>query len=148
MCGGLPDFALEGRKGGVLLICLKPGRNRRINGGKPNELADAVIAEAKELQVQHEHLIERHRHLCGSVPNSNSFLSGSSSFQVKRTAEKQLIIENHTLLVCPHCWTLEEIKREYPELAQYPLSNKLCSVHFQILAARALEWGPPKSKNP
>jgi len=52
---------------------------------------------------------------------------------------KQLAIEEHMLLVCPHCWTAQQIADEYPELAKYPVSHRICDFHFQILLATALE---------
>jgi len=54
------------------------------------------------------------------------------------SVKKQLIIENHLLLVCPHCWTKDEIARDYPELAGYRISDHLCNTHFEILLARAM----------
>ena len=59
---------------------------------------------------------------------------------------KQLIIENHTLLACPHCWKREQITEEYPELAKYPVSDRLCNTHYEILLARAM--GASKSFDP
>jgi len=50
----------------------------------------------------------------------------------------QVIIENHVLLLCPHCWKREEFLKEYPELANYPVSDRTCAVHFEVLMARAL----------
>ena len=46
------------------------------------------------------------------------------------------------LLVCRHCWTTEQIAKEYPELAKYPVSDRLCEMHFQLLMTRALEMFP------
>lgn len=53
---------------------------------------------------------------------------------------RQLVIEEHLLLVCPHCWTPEQIAKEYPELAKYPISRRLCNAHFQVLLTTALEF--------
>jgi hypothetical protein len=52
---------------------------------------------------------------------------------------RQLTIEEGVLLVCPHCWTAKQIAEQYPELAKYPISSRICGFHFQILLARALE---------
>ncbi len=63
---------------------------------------------------------------------------------------KQLIIENHTLLACPYCWKREEILKEYPELAKYPVSDRVCNTHFEILLTNAMAGKPvethPKRK--
>jgi hypothetical protein len=55
-----------------------------------------------------------------------------------RALARQLIIENHVLLVCPHCWTKEQIAKEYPDLAKYPMSDYLCKAHYEILLTRAM----------
>lgn len=59
---------------------------------------------------------------------------------------RQLIIEEHMLCVCPHCWTPEQIAKEYPELAHYEVSRRLCNAHFQVLLTTALEYEIPIRK--
>lgn len=60
---------------------------------------------------------------------------------------KQLVIENHVLLVCPHCWSEQQLAREYPELAAYPRSSHVCELHFELLLASAFQtaqfYAPP-----
>jgi len=57
---------------------------------------------------------------------------------------RQVILEDHVLLLCPHCWKREEFLKEYPELAKYPISDRTCAVHFQVLLASALAKAQPK----
>jgi hypothetical protein len=57
---------------------------------------------------------------------------------VTTTIRKQLIIEDRMLLACPYCWTKEEIAKEYPQLAGYPVSNHVCDPHFEILLRKQL----------
>jgi hypothetical protein len=52
---------------------------------------------------------------------------------------RQLTVEEHVLLVCPHCWTAEQISREYPELTKYPVSDRVCDFHLEVLLRRTVE---------
>jgi hypothetical protein len=71
------------------------------------------------------------------------WLHNAASCDVYHVAalHRQLILEDGVLLVCPHCWTPEQIAKEYPGLLQYPLSNKICNFHFEIMLAAALDVG-------
>jgi len=62
-----------------------------------------------------------------------------STEQLPAGPRRQVIIEERTLFICPHCWTVAEVRSLYPQLLVFPLRERLCSAHFNILVARGVE---------